>query len=336
MKIIKSLFYLFSGLFPLNFLRFLAKRDFIIINYHSISGADPDPLINKNIYRTEKEFISDIRYYKKEFNIISLFDVLDLIIENKPLPKNSLLLTFDDGLKSVFDIIRPILKEQNVTATFFLNPNFIDNKDLHFQRKKNLLLSQVSDEEIESKKEMWKDLFKNSELTDLSFSKGLSSMSYHETEYINQLMKLFNISLDKYFRNNQIYLSSQEVCRMIKEGFTFGAHSMDHPNYKLLNIEQQYRQTIESIHWIKRKFDLDYSVFAFPHRDHEVKMELFEKISDEVIISFGVRGIGDDVIPYHLQRIDVESTSVSASRAIKLELIKYIVHKVLGRSIFKR
>jgi hypothetical protein len=45
------------------------------------------------------------------------------------------------------------------------------------------------------------------------------------------------------------------------------SNSIPHPLYAKLPLEEQIRQTVESIRFFVEHFDLDYRAFAFPHLD---------------------------------------------------------------------
>ena len=76
-----------------------------------------------------KAFQTQIQFFKKHYNIIGLHEALTKVHHNESL-KNHLVLTFDDGYKSCYDYIAPILVEENATATFFLNTATLDNQHL--------------------------------------------------------------------------------------------------------------------------------------------------------------------------------------------------------------
>src|SRR5690606_12407735 len=112
--------------------------------------ADSDPYINRNIYRTVSEFEDDIRFLSRNFSVFSAVDLIDMIASNKPFPKDTLVITFDDGLKINLEYQVPILKQYHITATFFLCSAFVDNKDLHYKRKVNLIVQKLLNEKDEA------------------------------------------------------------------------------------------------------------------------------------------------------------------------------------------
>ena len=64
-------------------------------------------------------FERQVNYFKKNFNLIDLNELLDVIYENKEVPTNSMLLTFDDGLKDHYEFVFPILSKSNIQGIFF-------------------------------------------------------------------------------------------------------------------------------------------------------------------------------------------------------------------------
>lgn len=332
----KVLIYNLLKLLSFKKIREKAKLELLAINYHSILGIDADPKINKNTYRSEEELERDIIFLKKHYHFIKLSELIKNKLQGKKLPSNSVFLTFDDGLAVVYHKIRPILLKHNVSAAFFLNPLFVDNKDLHYQRKKNLIAQSVSAIEVDAKQSMWKAIFAAHGMEADDFFVALNSIAYNMSPMLDELAILFNIDVKQYLTENQIYLSSQQVEQMIHEGFWFGGHSMDHPKYDEISFSEQINQTLDSINWVKKRFGLSYAIFAFPLRDHNMSMQLFEEINQKSELTFGVMGMGNDIIPSHIQRIDVESSGVPMNLALKFEYIKYIVQGLVGRKQYVR
>ena len=310
----------------------MANRELLVINYHSILGIDPDPKINKNSYRSEEELERDIIFLKQHYHFVSLSAIIKYKLQGEKLPPNSVFLTFDDGLAVVYHKIRPILLKHQISAAFFLNPLFVDNKDLHYQRKKNLIAQSVSAMEVDAKQIRWKALFTAYGIEANDFFVALNSITYNKSAILDELATLFNIDINQYLNHKQIYLSSRQVEQMIQDGFWFGGHSMDHPKYDEISLSEQINQTLDSIDWVKKRFGLSYAIFAFPLRDHNMSIQLFEAIAPKSEITFGVMGMGNDVIPSHIQRVDVESTGVPINIALRFEYLKYIVQGLLGRN----
>lgn len=104
-----------------------SSEELIVVNYHS----------------TPKKFIPNFKHqlnlFKKHFNIINANE-LDNYFEGKLISnKPNLLFTFDDGLKNNL-YAAEILKQNNITAFYFLVPDFIDTEKT---KQKNYYLKHI-------------------------------------------------------------------------------------------------------------------------------------------------------------------------------------------------
>ncbi len=108
---------------------------------------------------------------------------------------------------------------------------------------------------------------------------------------------------------------------MIDDGFTIGAHSIDHPFYSSLSIEDQLYQTIESIKHLRERFSLSYSAFAFPFSDNNVSKKFFEKLYENglVDVTFGKDEMINDSFLNNLQRFSMEIPFMPAKKIIALQ-----------------
>lgn len=88
----------------------------IVLCYHNVSEK------GGNLYTiTPEEFENQIKYIKeKGYNSISIDDLYDYYINGKQIPKKSVLITFDDGMKGVYEFAFPILKKYGFKGTFFV------------------------------------------------------------------------------------------------------------------------------------------------------------------------------------------------------------------------
>ena len=108
----RSGFYWFISLFQGAFAFFYRKR-LKILAYHKV----PDTT----------KFENQISYLKSNYNVISIQDVLDLLLDKKPLPINSIMITFDDGDISVLENGFPVLKKYNVPSCLFVITQLINS-----------------------------------------------------------------------------------------------------------------------------------------------------------------------------------------------------------------
>lgn len=288
----------------------ISGKKLILPFYHLVSDKNPSHISSLYSHKNRVDFIADLDYLLKHFTPISLQELLHLKKNNKPFPSNSFHLTFDDGLSEFYNVVAPILLDKKIPATVFLNANFIDNKALFYRYKASILSEEL-------------------------FAENLLQFSYQQKEALDELASIFEIKWENYLKNTQPYLTSNQINELIKQGFTFGSHSNDHPLYNTLTLNEQVEQTLESVEKITTSFQLDYRVFSFPFTDDKVSNHFFKKISSKVDLTFGSAGIKDDTIKTNLQRIPME-TAFNAEMQIKTQYVSFLLKRLIGKQKIKR
>ena len=87
------------------------KRNCRILMYHSIENSDPKKdemgLANPtDIFRMHMQYLKE-----NEFHVIDLPDLVNRIKDNISIPDKSVVITFDDGFRSILTNALPLLKE---------------------------------------------------------------------------------------------------------------------------------------------------------------------------------------------------------------------------------
>ena len=93
-----------------------------ILEFHSISNnfSGKMPILSPIAFQRFMEYI-----YNSKYKVISLSHLVECIEQMNPLPRNSVVITFDDGYKDNFLTCFPILKKYNFPATVFLVTGWI-------------------------------------------------------------------------------------------------------------------------------------------------------------------------------------------------------------------
>lgn len=274
--------------------------------YHLVDNEAP--AFVKSLYkpRTIVQFNSDLDFFLKHYTPINLEEVIQFNQGKITLEKPSFHLTFDDGLSNFYHVVAPILKKRNIPATVFLNTDFVDNKDL-FYRYKEVLFG-----EVKKRKQVPKEVQKN---------KNTSIQEAHVRSFL---------------ADKKPYLSLEQIKELQQEGFTFGAHSVNHPLYANISLKEQIRQTLESIQWIDRNLKEKHKAFSFPFHDIGVSKQFFIEIKDKVAITFGSSAINLDEIKTNLQRLDMEKSGEYPCLFLFKKQVFFLLKKMLNRHIISR
>ncbi|MDR3705492.1 MAG: polysaccharide deacetylase family protein [Paludibacteraceae bacterium] len=338
-----KLFYQTAGLvknIPLKYFINITGKRIIVPFYHCVS--DESTLHIKHLYkaRTTKSFEKDLDFLLKNYTPIDIHTLTRKLNNNERVKDNCFLLSFDDGLREFYDIIAPILNKKGIPAICFLNSDFVDNKDLFFRYKESIIIDKINtgSSEIERQKiEQWlseKGLYNN------DIESSIKKINYSQKEYLAELAEIVAVDFDDYLEKHKPYLSSEQIKQLIKQGYAFGAHSIDHPLYSDLDLEEQLRQTKQSLEEIAALFKLNYKLFAFPFTDSGVFKDFFETIFSRTNpiadISFGTSGLKNDPCNRNIQRIPIEVDNFSAEEIIYGEYLYFAVKALLNKNKIRR
>lgn len=101
-----------------------------VLMYHSI----PDKSSGNIMEVSKAQFREEMEYLKKNgYNTLSADEFYDFIVKDKPVPKKSLLITFDDGYENQYANAYPILKKYKFHAIMFIITNYLDKGTLYMQ-----------------------------------------------------------------------------------------------------------------------------------------------------------------------------------------------------------
>lgn len=335
-KFLFPVFSLAKPFIPLKTLIGLSEEKMIFPLYHAVSDLAPPHLLELYKIKSVREFEKDLDFLLHTFIPVTMDEVINM--KGKP-SKPSFHLSFDDGLREVTDFIAPILSRKGIPATFFINPDFVDNKDLFFRYKASALVHFAASYE----KEYWKDFHdycSEQNLKRNSLRKICLSINYKDRQHLDRIAEILGFSFGMYLKEFKPYLSTSQLEDLVKQGFTIGSHSMDHPEYMGLNGKEMLHQTLQSSSWVREKFHQKYSLFAFPFSDMGIGREFFHAIgfNDKPLIdlSFGTAGIKKDPCNLHKQRIPLEGYNLTGSSVIFSEYLYYFLKMPFGKNIIYR
>lgn len=227
-------------------------------------------------------FAKQIHYLKSNYNIISINELKKHCSEKSPLPKKSLLLTFDDGDISVLKHGLPVLKNYNCAACAFIITELI-NTDLDF---------------------WWERIYKNDKINNKKFSESLEKVSL-----LKQVSNRERIeALRKYPITYKEQLSTGDLHYLIDKNIFVGNHSHTHPMFDKCTISEIQRELINSRECFdKLKID-GFNIFAYPNGNYD---ENSEKILKENNITmaflFDHKINSPEINPMRISRIRTNS-----------------------------
>jgi peptidoglycan/xylan/chitin deacetylase (PgdA/CDA1 family) len=89
-----------------------SSRTLAVLAYHGIRDA--------------QRFEEHVAFFGRSMSPITLQDLLDAVHGRSGLPRRAVLVTFDDGDRSIVDVALPILRERSVPGVAFVIPGLLD------------------------------------------------------------------------------------------------------------------------------------------------------------------------------------------------------------------
>jgi peptidoglycan/xylan/chitin deacetylase (PgdA/CDA1 family) len=318
------------------FIKGVIHKPIIFPFYHSVD--DRVPLHIKHLYpvKTKTEFIQDIEYLLKNFTVMApsdLYEENDTVKYSKP----GFILSFDDGLRSCYDTVAPILEQMGVPAIFFVNSSFVDNKALFYRFKTSILIERIKAKSFSEN--TYNELFKLLDCRTMDqVITALLKTPYENENILDEAAKLLDIDFEDYLKQTKPFMTTLELKNLADKGFTIGAHSHTHPLYKNLNKTMQMEESRLSIDFVKQHFNPEALLFSFPFTDDRVRMEVLKQLQQELKISasFGTAGIKNERLKNHYQRIPMDKDSSPASITIVKAALKSAIRSTLGINTIKR
>jgi peptidoglycan/xylan/chitin deacetylase (PgdA/CDA1 family) len=317
---------------PMKWVRPISGVSLVVPFYHMVSDVHVPHVSNLYRFRSVAEFTADLEFFVRQFEPVSLFDIVEALDWKRSLPRSCFHLTFDDGFTEVYETVAPILEKFGVPATFFLNTGFLDGGGLAHYNAISVLLDR---DELLHPASKGMETRIDSILPPVTpgcttLQERIRSIGYAQSHLVSALAETIGFDLDEYIQGRRPHLTSKEVASLYGRGFGIGAHSHTHPLYAELSLAEQLEETRTSIDWLVSRFGVTPKAFAFPHNDTGVQEDFFSAVFSQHLldVSFGTSGLVSHFNPRNIQRVSMEKTSAPASRILSRQFSRATYFRV--------
>lgn len=256
-----------------------ARRLFILM-YHSLTPRNP-PTVARIVYDDAlmpQEFEAHLRELARHHRVVSLKQAVAEIRAGHRLEADSIAITFDDGLQSVYTIAYPLLRKYDLPATVFLVTDWIDNEILSWWQLLREIVakvdfSMVTSTDIRNALQMnIPPIPPTNSLDAVSRSRfclRLELMLWHMPDEVrgqklSQLQELFFPRGD-FTPNVERILTWAHVREMADNNIEFGSHTKTHINIPFTDSSTVEREIAESKSEIENKIQREVTGFAYPY-----------------------------------------------------------------------
>ena len=252
--------------------------------FHDMSAAD-----------TERNF----NYLKRHYNIIGLNDYLEAVQKRQMLPKKAVVITFDDGHISNYDML-PILQKLQIPVTIFLCSGIVGTHR-HFWFRHN--------QEVKEKVESFKQMPNRQRLEELKAYGFEQQIEYPDIQA----------------------LTTKQIEEM-KPWVDFQSHTCFHPILPQCDDATAELEIRNSRQQLKDSFELSVNVLSYPNGDYSARDIRLAKDAGYicgVTVDTGYNNLSSDL--FRLKRISAGDAKSTTELMVKASgcyaLLKNILHR---------
>ncbi len=243
-----------------------------ILCYHGVTNIKSKGIENKNNKHISfKIFDYQIKKIKKNYNPISMNEVIMHFKEKIKFPKNSIAITFDDGFKNNYEVAAPILAKYQIPATFYISTGYVNSRRMFWVDEIEDCLNRTKKKKINLKINNFNfnlNLNNNlSKINSLKFIKKKLKKINIKTKkiIIKKLINLTDIIPNVESSKNYQKLTNIEIKNLdANELFTIGSHGVNHESMALLEKNQLELEIKNSINYLENLLKKEITHYSYP------------------------------------------------------------------------
>lgn len=256
--------------FALSLAQNYLQRGVRIIAYHRVMDFDEScyPFDLELISATQQAFKEQVFHLAKYYTPITFVDLLSAKNSGHPIPRNAVIITFDDGFDDNYRFALPILREAGIPATIFISTDYIGQKETFWFDE----LAYIVKKKLEKD---WPIVFK-----DLSITIPASSSPQKEeclkrilhwikrvpnqdrVDFLDDLKA--KIPIDDHAKQLSAPMTWDQVLELDQQGIEIGSHSCSHPILAQLTMDQLEHELKDSKLEIEERLKKTCPVVSYP------------------------------------------------------------------------
>lgn len=251
-----------------------------VLLYHRVFDAKFDP---QGLSVSPENFEAQLIYLKQNHVFLTVDQFYQILNSGKVFPKNSLLITFDDGYADNYYNALPILEKLKLQALFFIATKNLSSPELFWWDELDLFFQKIHQRKIDVQ-----ELIKKHQLKDVNQlyefylinCKIASSLSIRES-YMDEIRSM--VSLDDELKENYKFMNSDELVKMAQSDYAvIGGHTINHLSLGHLSDADQKNEIEGSVKWLESLLNRKIEHFAYPygekHNYNKTTIELCKQL----------------------------------------------------------
>lgn len=239
-----------------------------ILRYHSVVEPGENFYTSPAIALSPAEFERHVKFFTKNYTVLSLDQVIDSLQQKKSLPKNSVVFTFDDGYADNL-IAANILRKYGANGTFFITTEPIGRESIFWLSEVTYLILKTEKEEFLLTLEKERGF----PLTDIgsrwkAVREVIRLIKSHNREVRENIRKqvLQQLGTEPLLEAVQnLILTWEQVREMQDMGMIFGSHTLTHLNLPNADPEDAIYEITDSRKVLEKRLGKKIRHFSYPN-----------------------------------------------------------------------
>ncbi len=235
-----------------------------ILLYHACEFHESDFTRDFGSNLTPVQFDRHLALLARHYNVIPLS-----ALEREAIPERAVVITFDDGYRSVGVHAAPLLKKRSFPATVYLVTDVVDNGAMVWANELNWLLrNRGAAARSVLRDRLTRDVLDTPRRI---IDRVRATMSQPEiTGLLADIRQEADLDATTFYRAANLYLSWQDIAILSDQGITFGNHTATHPNLTRLEITEQVDEMSRAQGALLAKVG-PVTSFAYPFGDRDAR-----------------------------------------------------------------
>ena len=232
------------------------------VNFHRI-GNSKETEFDPCVYScTTEELNAHIKFFKTHFDIISLKTLSEMLLDNTKPSSKLMCLTFDDGYIDNFSNALPVLRANDVTATFFIATGLVGSGHVPWWDKVAYLIKYHQPKSL--RLAAWRDdvIFENCQERFIrNVLHAIKSCKLPAQKQINQLEQAL---LHQNGYPAAEFMDWHHLKTLLEAGMELGAHSHNHDILTKLSENELLYELSHSKSLLESNLGCDITAFSYP------------------------------------------------------------------------
>jgi peptidoglycan/xylan/chitin deacetylase (PgdA/CDA1 family) len=236
-----------------------------VLRYHAICGPEGYWYADPHLCVSPEAFERHVRYLAENYVVLPLPDVTRALRERRPLPGNTVAITFDDGYADNLAAAR-VLHRYDANGTFYITAGCLAGGDPFWPSELRFLLAHVPGDRLEV----------DIDGEQVTFPLGSEPERKRALVRLTSLFKSYPIPVRERMRDSiraqatrtdmpRVMLTWDELGEMRQLGMTIGAHTMTHPNLPSAGIEAAAAEIGGSKRRLQHALGAPVTMFSYPN-----------------------------------------------------------------------